>query len=110
MFTGARAGLQASLLFNYFSNRTIRYGETLVVTSPDQPPEGVVVPDIIEKGRISLDAKVQKYFGRLTISLVGKNLTDATQYIVQPLDDGSEVPAGRFSPGVSIGMGFGYDF
>jgi hypothetical protein len=109
-FTGASAGLQASLLFNYFSNRTIRYGETLVVTSPDQPPEGVIIPDIVEKGRISLDAKVQKYFGRLTISLVGKNLTDATQYIVQPLDDGSEVPAGRFSPGVSFGMGFGYDF
>ena len=110
-FTGARAGLQASLLFNYFSNRTIRYGETLIVSSPDGgSQQGVIIPDIVEKGRISLDAKVQKSLGRLTVSLVGKNLTDATQYIVQPLDNGTEVTAGQFSPGVSFGVGFGYDF
>lgn len=102
------SGLNGSVLLNYYDDRILRYGETTVATG-GPTPEVISIPDIIEKGRATLDAKLSKRFGAMTFSLSGKNLLDQPVTIFQPLD-GTELLAGRYQPGVSVGIGVGYDF
>lgn len=97
-------GLQGSVLLNYFDDRVNRYG-AVTATNTEQ----VIIPDVIELGRTSLDAKLQKRLGRLGLSLSGKNLLNSTVRLVQRVR-GVEVPTGAYEVGVTVGIGLGYDF
>jgi outer membrane receptor protein involved in Fe transport len=92
----------ASLLANYFASRVVRYG-----TSNGASGQG---PNLHERGRLSLDAKVQFRVGaHLTLSLGARNLTNAVEEFYHPADVG-DVVAGFARRGVSLSTGLGYAF
>ncbi len=95
--------LDASILFNYFTDRIVRYG----IASVTSTGEVQVVPGVIEQGRISLDAKIRRKIGSMTMSLSGRNLTDNEVVFFQPYT-GGRTRTGYFRPGVSVSMGVGY--
>ena len=95
--------LDASILFNYFTDRIVRYG----IASVTSTGEVQVVPGVIEQGRISLDAKIRRKIGSMTMSLSGRNLTDNEVIFFQPYT-GGRTRTGYFRPGVSVSMGVGY--
>ncbi len=95
--------LDASLLFNYFTDRIVRYGNTSVGGTG----ELIQVPGVIEQGRISIDAKIRRKVGNMTMSLSGRNLTDNEVIFFQPYA-GGRTRTGYFRPGVSVSMGVGY--
>jgi hypothetical protein len=72
------AGFEVSAAYNYFADRITRYGR---LTGSTQGP------DLVERGRGTLDAKLQKRFGRLGLSLSAKNLTNEPIESIQ--DNGS---------------------
>ena len=91
--------LDATVLFNYFDDRVVRYG---VASAAD-------APHVTERGRLSLDAKIEKGFGALSFSLSGKNLTNNKYELFQSTDLG-RVIAGLSSLGTTISLGVGYAF
>ncbi len=94
-------GIDASLLFNYFSDRIVRYGIANIAN-------GVVnsVPGVIERGRVSVDLKVRRRIGTTTISLSGRNLTDNEIVFFQPHAQG-ETRTGYLRPGIQFSLGVG---
>ncbi|MBL8988172.1 MAG: carboxypeptidase regulatory-like domain-containing protein [Gemmatimonadetes bacterium] len=96
-------GFDVTLLGNYFDDRVLRYGARQLVTG------GVVqVPSITEEGRFTLDAKAQKAFGRLNLTLSGRNLTGAAVRNFQMSAIG-RITTGFYRPGTSVSLGVGYD-
>lgn len=97
-------GLDLSVLVNYFSDRIVRYGIANINA-------GVLsaVPNVMEQARVSLDAKIRKKFGRSTVSLSARNLTDNETIYYQDSDAG-RTRTGYLRPGVSLSLGVGYAF
>ncbi|MGE0554477.1 MAG: TonB-dependent receptor [Gemmatimonadales bacterium] len=93
------ARLDASVLVNFFDDRVVRYG---LATS-------VNPPHVTERGRVTLDAKVEKGIGPLSVSLSGKNLTNNRFELFQETDLGPIV-TGLTRPGRAIALGVGYVF
>lgn len=92
----------ASLLANYFSDRVARYGIASVVN-------GVItsVPNVTERGRVGVDAKIRRRVGKSTFSLSARNLTDAEVVFYQESRAG-QLRTGYLRPGVGVSMGVGY--
>ena len=104
LYTSASGDVQASILANAFGDRIIRYGAAEVVSEEDVRQ----IPHVYEDGRITLDAKIQKRFGRgLTASLSGRNLTDAETRMYQGSQVG-RIETGYARPGISLSLGLGY--
>ncbi len=101
-YASADAGFDMSVLGNYFSDRVFRYGV------PRFENGGVViVPDVVEQGRFSLDLKIRKRLRRATISLSARNLTDNEVRFKQESDNGT-LQVGYLRPGVNFSIGVGY--
>jgi hypothetical protein len=93
----------ASLLANYFSDRIARYG----IASVDAAGVILAVPNVIERGRVGVDAKIRRRFGKSTFSLSARNLTDAEVIFYQDSRAG-RLRTGYLRPGVGVSMGVGY--
>lgn len=102
LYTNEERGLDLSVLLNYFSDRIQRYGIANIAN-------GVVssVPGVVERGRLSLDAKLRRRVGRTTVSLSGRNLTDNEIEFFQPHAQGI-TRTGYLRPGVTVSFGVGY--
>ncbi|HUG54161.1 MAG TPA: TonB-dependent receptor, partial [Vicinamibacteria bacterium] len=84
-------GFSTRVLYNYFGDRISDVGSN-------------EAPDIVEQGRGSLDAVVSQRIGKLTVRLVGENLTD-TRYLFTQGPEEQRV----FKLGRTIGLSFGVD-
>lgn len=104
---GAR-GVQATVLCNYFGDRIQRYGIAARDSSQLNGQEDKI-PDVIENGRWSVDAKVARRFGRASLTIGARNLLDAATVFTQT-GLGGTIVVGRFRTGVVISTGVGYDF
>lgn len=91
--------LEATMLVNRFGDRVLRYG----LAGAADPPH------VTERGRTTLDAKVEKGLGPLNVSLVGRNLTNNRLELFQDTDAGPVI-TGRIRPGRAISLGLGYAF
>jgi hypothetical protein len=103
-YSSAPAQFTGSVLLNYFADRIVRYGIVNLTTTG-----AVKIPDAVEQGRLTLDAKIAKAFGTLTVSLSGKNLTNSISQVTQQTAVG-DVPILQVGSGTEIKLGFGYDF
>ena len=96
--------LTASALVNYFSDRVTRYG--IFFNSPTG--ERVKTPDVVERGRTTLDMKLSKRFGdRLSISLSGRNLTNERGTEIQETDVGPVI-VGLSERGITGSLSLSY--
>lgn len=103
-YTSSEAGLSMTVLFAAFGDRVIQYGRRLTV------PGGVEqVPHVEERGRLTVDAKVQQRVGAVSTSLALKNLTNAPSEYFQDSPHGP-ITARHIRPGVSATLSVGYDF
>ena len=102
LYTDPAQNIDASLLVNTFSDRIVRYGIANLV-------DGVAeqVPNVMEQGRLSIDAKVRKKVGRYTVSLSARNLADAETIYYQESDAG-RTRTGYMRPGTTVSIGIGY--
>lgn len=99
------SGLEATLLVNALGKRVVRYGAITIINN-----EPVEIPHLVEKGRVTLDAKFRKRLGGGTsLSLSGRNLTDSEVVFVQDSKVGP-VRAAYQRPGTTISLGLGYAF
>jgi outer membrane receptor protein involved in Fe transport len=99
-YRSANDAFSASMLYNLFDDRIVRYG--FASSGGANATQG---PNIVERGRSSLDAKVQRAFGeRLSVSLSAKNLTNQRIQFYQTVSTG-DAPTGRATPGVSFDLG-----
>ena len=87
--------LDVTLAYNYVGDKLALIGR-----------EGV--PDIFDRERHTLDATIRKKFGRVGISISGKNLLDY-RYLRSNEFKGTEFVFSRFNRGVSFGLGVSYD-
>ena len=95
-------GLSLSLLYNVFGDRVVRYGFRSTGVNAKQGP------NIVERSRATLDAKVQRPVGRaLTMSLAARNLTNTSVRFVQKVSTG-EVSTGLLNPGLTVQLGVAY--
>jgi outer membrane receptor protein involved in Fe transport len=98
-FNAPGGSFTATLLVNYFADRIARYGQLAGTLQ---------APDLIERGRVTIDAKVQQRLGpHLSWSLAGRNLTDEPVVFFHRGMTGP-VTAGTHRPGVSVSFGVGY--
>ena len=104
LYNDAPAGFDASVLFNYFSDRVSRYGVVGINAGTL-----IEVPNVMEQGRISIDAKLRKRLGRATLSLSARNLTDNEIILYQDSEAG-RTRTGYLRPGATVSMGVGYAF
>jgi hypothetical protein len=82
----------ASLLANWFDDRVRSYG----ATSNDTTSKAAQVQNVFERGRTTIDAKVQIRVAGAAISISGKNLTNqAVEYYVIPIAKSLGVAAGQ---------------
>lgn len=96
---GTRYG--ASALYNYFADRVVRYG----IAEPDP------LPNLIEEGRGTLDAKVQaKLMRGTTISLSAKNITDAASQFTFEFPASGTATSEYVRRGVSLSMAISHAF
>jgi hypothetical protein len=87
-----------SALINYFGDRVVRYGGLLGL--------GEIPPNVIEKGRYSLDAKVTQSLGALKATISGTNLTNQRpRFIVE----GTDLVTRAYTIGTSWTVGLTYD-
>ncbi len=100
---GESGGFTASVLYNVFGDRIVRYG-----FRSSGGVDAVQGPNIVEQSRGTLDAKLQRPFGRgLTMTLSGRNLTNAPVKFVQKVEAGL-VSTGLARPGITVQVGVGY--
>lgn len=98
VYSNPESRTSASLLLNYFGDRVARYGGLLGI--------GVIPPNVIEKGRYSLDAKVSQGFGAMRISVGATNLTnEKPRFIVE----GTDLVTRTSTVGTSWNLGLSYD-
>jgi TonB-dependent receptor len=84
-------GFAARVLFNYFGDRIYDVGANQA-------------PDILEQGRGTLDAVLSQRFGRLTVRVIGENLTDSSYVFTQGDQEQRVYKLGR-----TFGLSFGVD-
>jgi outer membrane receptor protein involved in Fe transport len=103
LYTSAGGRFSLSVLGNAFGDRITRYGATLF------GDDGVIpIPSVEEEGRITIDAKLQaRVTPRISLSLAGRNLTNAPQTFFQKSAIG-RVRTGFVRPGIGISLGLGY--
>ncbi len=95
--------VSGTLSINFFSDRVARYG----IGSAATP---VQAPNLLERGRAAIDAKVQIQLPpHTTITLAGKNLTNRPVEFIHRAAAGT-VLAQYASPGVGLSVGLGYAF
>jgi outer membrane receptor protein involved in Fe transport len=96
--------LSASVLYNYFADRIASYG----TAAQGAEAQG---PNLYEKGRSRLDAKVEVGVGpRGSVSVSGRNLLNSVSEFYHPTETIGDVRAGYSREGVSWSLGFGYAF
>jgi hypothetical protein len=89
-----------TMLYNLFGDRIVRYG-----FRSSGGIDAVQGPNIVERGRGTLDFKMQQAIGsQVTVTLSGKNLTNARTQFVQQIASGQVVTA-RSTPGFTIQLG-----
>lgn len=92
--------VNSSVLYNRFADRVVRYG--FASGGSDQGP------NIVERGRGTLDAKGQFTIGRgTTLSLSARNLTNASIQFQQSVDIGNDL-TGRAIPGTTYSVGVSF--
>ncbi|HKS05808.1 MAG TPA: carboxypeptidase regulatory-like domain-containing protein [Gemmatimonadaceae bacterium] len=102
-YAGVSNNLMATVLVNTFGDRVVRYG--FRSSGGETATQG---PNIVERGRATLDAKLSRSIGRgFTMTVAGKNLTNAPVRFVQDVAAG-EVTTGYAKPGTSVSVGVGY--
>lgn len=103
-YTASETGLSATLLLAAFGDRVIQYGRRLTT------PDGVFqVPHVQERGRFTMDAKIQQRLGRTSAALALKNLTNAPSQYFQDSPQGP-ITTRYLRSGVSATLSVGYDF
>lgn len=101
-YTSEATRTSLALLFNYFDTRIARYGGAQP-SNPDVRPANV-----LEKGRYSLDVKLQQGLGPLRVSLAGTNLTNQrVRWVLEGTND--RVETRRIRLGTSWSLGVTYD-
>lgn len=98
--------LTVSVFANAFGDRIVRYGATLVniVTDPDgtRHEDVTQIPHVYERGRMSLDAKIQTQVWRGTsVALSARNLANQAQRFYQSSEAG-QIQTGFIRPGVTV--------
>jgi len=89
-----------TLLYNQFGDRIVRYG--FRSSGGVNATQG---PNIVERGRGTLDAKLQQAIGkRVTVTLSGRNLTNVTTQFFQKVKVG-EVDTAFSKPGYTLQLG-----
>lgn len=102
-------GFTGNVLLNYFSDRIDRFGPATFVVE-DGVPVFSRGADFIEVGRTTLDGKISQRLGEsLSVSLSGKNLTNARREVVVRTTEGLK-PAEIVQQGVSLSLSFTYRF
>ncbi len=102
LYSSSDGGFEAGILANYFSDRIARYGDVIV------SGEGAeVLPDVFEKGRLTVDARLRKRLGRANVTMSLRNLTDNEVRFTQQTERGNLV-VGYLRQGISVRMGVGY--
>lgn len=97
---------QATVLVNAFGDRVLEYGNI-------SEGNGVisVVPSDYEKGRMTVDAKIQRRIRQsLTVSLSGRNLTNVPNLSYQKSDLLGRIRTSYAATGTTISLGVGYAF
>lgn len=102
-YTDRPARLSGSVLLNWFDDRVSRYG-----VGATRGAETLQSPNVIERGRWTLDAKVQYGLGRANLSLSARNLLDARAEFYQQTMTG-RVVTGSASQGRGFSVGLGYE-
>jgi hypothetical protein len=97
--------LGASVLYNYFADRVYQYGSSGVSGGQVN-----VVADQIEQSRGTLDAKLTKGLGPITVSLAGKNLTNEPVLVTQRSQAGKTVPVAFYRRGYDLSFGVACDY
>uniref|UniRef100_UPI00286B0093 TonB-dependent receptor domain-containing protein n=1 Tax=Gemmatimonas sp. TaxID=1962908 RepID=UPI00286B0093 len=93
----ANGGVNATMLYNRFADRVVRYGFASAGVSQG--------PNVIERGRGTLDGKAQIAIGRgATLSLAARNITNVRVQFVQAVDIGNDI-TGRSVPGINFNVG-----
>jgi hypothetical protein len=101
-FVDEARGVDASVLYNWFDDRINRYG--FRGTGGTNATQG---PNIVEKGRSTLDAKLQLRIGAgFIFSVSARNLTNNTVEFYQDAEYG-RISTGFFRPGRSVGITIG---
>ena len=102
-YVDARAGLDVSFLFNWFTDRISRYG-----FRSGGGADATQGPNIVERGRGVLDAKLRKDLWRgLSLTLSARNLTGAPVKFFQDTELG-RITTGNYKPGTSVSIGITY--
>lgn len=101
-YTNEASRTSLALLYNYFDTRIARYGGA-------QPSRPDVRPaNVLEKGRYSLDVKLQQAFGPLRVSFAGTNLTNQkVRWVLE--GSGDKVETRRIRLGTTWSLGMTYD-
>ncbi|HEU5154786.1 MAG TPA: carboxypeptidase regulatory-like domain-containing protein [Gemmatimonadales bacterium] len=96
-------GTTLSVLFNYFDTRVARYGSGDPTQQSQAPPVNV-----LEKGRFSLDLKLQQNLGLTRLTFSGTNLTN--EPVIWALDgsDWKQITR-RYRTGTQWKIGMSYD-
>ncbi len=101
IYDNTAASFRGALFLNYFSNRIAMYGLTSTST---------LQPNIIERGRITVDTKFSLGFmEHLSLTVSGKNLTNAVTEFFHETSVGRAI-TGSHRPGMSISLGVGYEY
>lgn len=101
----AKGGFNAAVFVNLFGDRISDYG-----ASGRSGDQAFIIPDRIEQGRFTLDAKVRKSLGsRLGITLAGQNLTNNQVTITQELSGVTWI-VGQYRKGINVSLGVTYGF
>lgn len=103
--------LMLSVAANAFADRIVRYGATSINAGDGSADAQVFqIPHVLERGRVSVDARLQVRPGsRLTWTLAGRNLGNATQRFYQGTG-ANRIETGYARPGISLKLGVGAEF
>ncbi len=101
-YESAQRTFSATVLGNWFGDRIVRYGQASRL-STDQ------APNLYERGRFSLDAKLSRRFNRMNWTLGARNLMNVPVVFYQEVNRGVS-ESGRIPQGINFSMGMGYDF
>jgi outer membrane receptor protein involved in Fe transport len=106
-YTNREAGLDFTILHNYFTDRIRRYG---AFETDQGTGERARRPDVKEQGRHAIDLKVRKVLGPWSISVSGSNLLGADQVRYHDVPDVGRVRVGFVEIPVSFGLSATYSF